>query len=145
LKPHLKATVATLLANGSSRREIERRTGVDRNTIRKLMREMVSAPLEQPNSPTPATDSQPPAGQTPPARPPTLAPTPRPPAHARSGCEPHRQWIEAQVRVGCNATAIYQELIDRFGFKARYNSVKRFCRALRKREPLPISCFSCFS
>ena len=135
LKPHLKATVTTLLVNGSSQREIERRTGVDRKTIRKLMREMVSAPLEQPNSPTPATDAQPPAEQTPPPRPPTLAPAPRPPAHARSSCEAHRQWIEAQVRLGRNATAIYQELVDRFGFTQRYNSVKRFCRSLRKREP----------
>jgi len=25
--------------------------------------------------------------------------------------------------------AIYQELVDRFGFTQRYNSVKRFCRA----------------
>lgn len=135
LKPHLKATVATLLANGSSQREIERRTGVDRKTVRRLMREMVSAPLEQANSPTPATDSQPPAEQTPPPRPPTLAPAPRPPAHARSSCEAHRKWIEAQVRLGRNATAIYQELVDRFGFTQRYNSVKRFCRSLRKREP----------
>ena len=31
--------------------------------------------------------------------------------------------------------AIYQELVDRFGFARRYNSVKRFCRALRAREP----------
>ncbi len=31
--------------------------------------------------------------------------------------------------------AIYQELVDRFGFAQRYNSVKRFCRALRRREP----------
>jgi transposase len=31
--------------------------------------------------------------------------------------------------------AIYQELVDRFGFTPRYNSVKRFCRALRTREP----------
>jgi transposase len=135
LKPHLKATVATLLANGSSQREIERRTGVDRKTIRRLMRQMLSAPLEQPNSPTSATDSPPSAEQTPPPRPPTVTQAGRPPAHARSSCEPHRQWIEAQVRLGRNATAIYQELVDRFGFSARYNSVKRFCRALRKREP----------
>ena len=39
------------------------------------------------------------------------------------------------MRLGRNATAIYQELVDRFGFAQRYNSVKRFCRALRGREP----------
>jgi transposase len=57
------------------------------------------------------------------------------PAHARSACEPHREWIQAQVRLGRNAMAIYQELVDRFGFAQRYNSVKRFCRGLRRREP----------
>jgi transposase len=52
-----------------------------------------------------------------------------------SACESHRQWIEEQVRLGRNATAIYQELVDRFGFTHGYNSVKRFCRRLRTREP----------
>ena len=73
----------------------------------------------------------PPAGEATPAP----IPVPGLPAHARSACEPHRQWIEAQVRLGRNATAIYQELVDGFGFQQRYNSVKRFCRALRKQEP----------
>ena len=31
--------------------------------------------------------------------------------------------------------AIYQDLVDRYGFTHRYNSVKRFCRTLRDREP----------
>ena len=54
---------------------------------------------------------------------------------ARSACEDHRAWIEAQVRLGRNATAIYQELVDRFGFSHRYNSVKRFCRHLKHKAP----------
>ena len=54
------------------------------------------------------------------------------PAHARSACEPHRVFIEEQVRLKRNATAIYQELVDRYGFIPRYNSVKRFVRGLRK-------------
>ena len=41
-------------------------------------------------------------------------------------------WIEAQVRLGRNATAIYQELVDCHAFQSRYNSVKRFCRNVRK-------------
>ena len=77
-------------------------------------------------------------GQIPPPRPPAPGARSPPvglPAHARSACEGHREWIEAQVRLGRNATAIYQELVDRVGFTQRYNSVKRFCRALRSREP----------
>lgn len=44
-------------------------------------------------------------------------------------------WIEEQVRLQRNATAIYQDLVDRFGFSARYNSVKRFVRTLRRVDP----------
>jgi len=31
--------------------------------------------------------------------------------------------------------AIYQDLVDHHGFTHAYNSVKRFCRSLRAREP----------
>lgn len=39
------------------------------------------------------------------------------------------------MRLGRNAVAIYQDLVDERGFIQRYNSVKRFCRGLRRREP----------
>ena len=39
------------------------------------------------------------------------------------------------MRLGRNAMAIYQDLVDPFGFNNAYNSVKRFCRGLRQREP----------
>jgi len=38
LKPHLQTTVKTLLDKGISQREINRKTGVDRKTIRKYGR-----------------------------------------------------------------------------------------------------------
>ena len=176
MTPYQKGAVLTLLQNKVSHREIHRKTGIDRKTIRKLAQVMAaSAVAAEPNFPTPATGSAGLSGQIPPPRPPasevasavaaepnspTLAtgspsvagqiPPPRPPAfkaatpartplvvpaHARSACEPHREWIEAQVHLGRNAMAIYQELVDRRGFTSRYNSVKRFCQALRKHEP----------
>lgn len=142
LKPHQKSSVLTLVQSEVSQHEISRKTGVDRKTIRKLARATALAlALGESNSPTPATGSEGLPGQIPPPRPPageaagTAISGRRLPSHARSACEPHRQWIEAQVRLGRNATAIYQELVDRFGFAQRYNSVKRFCRGLRRREP----------
>jgi hypothetical protein len=54
---------------------------------------------------------------------------------AASLCEPHRAFIESQLRLGRNATAIYQELVDDHGFSGRYNSVKRFVARTRVREP----------
>lgn len=118
LKSHLRITIETLLAKGASQREIARRTGVDRKTIRKY----------QPNSPM-ATGAEAVAGQDPPPRPPA------PPRSASSACEPHRAWIEAQVQLGRNAQAIYQDLVERFGFEHRYNSVKRFVRGMKVRDP----------
>ena len=130
LKPQLKHTVVTLLENRVSQHEINRKTGVDRKTVRKIALALAGA-----NSPM-ATGEAGTVSQIPPPRPPApMGVLPPLPAHARSACEPHREWIEAQVRLGRNATAIYQELVDQFGFAGRYNSVKRFCRGLRRVEP----------
>ena len=70
------------------------------------------------------------ADENPPPRPPAQAP-----AEARSACEVYREWIEAQVQLGRNAISIYQDLVERHGFTHRYNSVKRFVRGLKAREP----------
>jgi transposase len=69
------------------------------------------------------------SGQIGPPRPPVL------PKLAASACEPHRAFIEAQVALGRNAVSIYQDLVDDHGFTQRYNSVKRFVRVLKAREP----------
>lgn len=52
-----------------------------------------------------------------------------------SACEPHRAFIEAQLRLRRNFMAIYQDLVDNHGFTGAYNSVKRFAGGLRAREP----------
>jgi transposase len=48
-----------------------------------------------------------------------------------SACEPFRDFIELSLGKGRNAKAIYQDLVDDYGFTARYASVKRFVRQLR--------------
>lgn len=126
---HKRNTVETLLANGVSQHEIHRKTGIDRKTIRKIGRERVAPPANS----SMATGSGEACGQIPPPRPP--APTASGSAAARSACEPYRDWIEAQIRLGRNAMAIYQDLVDQYGFASRYNSVKRCCRSLRQTEP----------
>ena len=130
LKSHLQITVRTLLSRGTSQREIERITGVDRKTIRRLGRALLAV-----NSPGVATGSagrgsEVLEGQIPPPRPPAS-----PPKMARSACEEHRGWIEEQVQLGRNAQSIYQDLVERFGFAYQYNSVKRFVRSMRVRDP----------
>ncbi len=118
LKPNLRITIETLLLRGESQREIERRTGVDRKTIRRYAA----------NSPGVATGSAADEEQTPPPRPPALK-------TAVSACEPHREFIAAQVALGRNAVSIYQDLVEAHGFDHAYNSVKRYVRGLRAREP----------
>jgi transposase len=139
LKPHLRSTVFTLISQGISQREIHRLTGIDRKTIRFYSKSAVTeAAGGDSNSSTLATGSiAAPEVQNPPPRPPAFAAEKASslPIVARSACEPHREWIEAQVRLGRNAIAIYQELVDTRGFSHAYNSVKRFCRGLRRREP----------
>lgn len=69
-----------------------------------------------------------PVAQIPPPRPP--APTLSP-----SACEPYRVFITEQLRLRRNYTAIYQGLVDGFGFAAGYNSVKRFAGTVVAKEP----------
>jgi transposase/5S rRNA maturation endonuclease (ribonuclease M5) len=139
LKPDLQLTVKTLLIKDLSQREINRKTGVDRKTIRRYARlyDLVP-PRKTVHSKSPilqgvATGFGGPFNQDPPPRPP--APEQKMPKRARSACEDHREWIERQVRLGRNATTIYQDLVELFGFTHRYNSVKRFVRGLKKQDP----------
>lgn len=141
LKPEKLVTMATLLKKNVSQREISRKVGIDRRTIRKYIQQNDFRSLFDNN------DSSPPAdvvatgqvknqSQNPPPRPPAYsADTENIPFHARSACEPHRQWIEEQVRLGRNAMAIYQDLVERFNFNHKYNSVKRFVRGLKQKAP----------
>jgi hypothetical protein len=125
LKPHLQSTVFTLLERNKSQRQIQRLTGIDRKTIRRYQAMFESEKSASANSPMVTTGSETAVTQTP--------PPPRPPAtngssktttfnFARSASEPHREWIEQQVRLRRNAQAIYQDLVDQFAFTACHGS-----------------------
>jgi transposase len=139
LKPALQTTIKTLLNKEISQREIERKTGIDRKTIRRYARLCDLRATEEaddsksPTSPEVATGSETPPVENPPPRPP--ASEPKIPKHVRSACESHREWIEEQVRRSRNAMAIYQDLVELYGFTHRYNSVKRFVRLLKRKDP----------
>lgn len=123
LKSHLQTTLSTLLESNTSHRQIERVTGIDRKTIRTYAKRIEALKANSSGVATGTPD------QTPP---------PRPPAQAKSTastCEPHRAFIEAQLRFKRNYMAIYQDLVDQHGFAGAYNSVKRFAGGLCKHEP----------
>jgi transposase len=134
LKPNQRATVYTLLERNTPRREIARITGIDRKTVRsyrtRWLAEISNSPgVAAGSDPDPNTDAGLVATQTPPPWPPAPA------SISTSLCEVHREFIEAQLRLRRNATAIYQDLVDSHGFTAAYNSVKRFAAKLRHKEP----------
>jgi hypothetical protein len=139
LKPHLQATVKTLLVRGISQQEIHRKTGVARKTIRTygqldgLATEQGDLPPKYPTGQEVATGAGVRSGQNTPPRPPASAS--KLPKHARSACEPHREWIEEPVRLGHNLMAIYQDLVEQFGSTHKYNSVKRLVRGLKNKDP----------
>ena len=126
LKPNQRATVITLLERNTPQREIARITGIDRKTIRSYHARWLLGPS---NSPRVATGSEAVATQIPPPWPPALVST------SSSLCEVHRVFIEAQLRLRRNATAIFQDLVDAHGFTCAYNSVKRFVHNLHKKTP----------
>lgn len=129
LKPHLQTTIWTLLRNGATQREIARITGISRHTIRAYQKRFAAdggAPGADTAGDAPAQTAPP----WPPARSPAASGT-----SASSTCEPHRAFIEEQLKLRRNATAIYQDLVDRFGFDGAYNAVKRFAAKLRRHEP----------
>jgi transposase len=129
LKSHQKITICTLLENQISQHEICRKTGIDRKTVRRYQREWeAKSPM--------ATGSEVKDCQIPPGWPPgNNGSTSKIPQQASSACGPYRDWIEAQVRLGRNAVSIYQDLVEQQGFQHKYNSVKRFVRRLKAREP----------
>jgi len=52
-----------------------------------------------------------------------------------SACEPYREEVEAALALKRNAVAIYQDLVTRHGFAARYASVRRFVSKLGGDRP----------
>ena len=110
MKPHLQTTIWTLLEAGTSQREIERVTGIDRKTIRAYQKRFEAAAATA-ISPGVATDSPRAAAGLAPQIPPPRPPTPTAVAASVSTCEPHRDFIEAQLRLRRNAMAIYQDLV----------------------------------
>jgi len=156
LKPDKKSTITTLLKNGISQREISRKTKIHRKTVSKYANESGLFPVNpdldskyptegevatlrgvRPYGPEAGSDCI--ISQNAPPRPPgnsVFREEKRAiPLHARSACEPHREWIEDQVGLGRNAVSIYQDLVERFGFTNKYNSVKRFVRRLKREDP----------
>ena len=139
-----KQQVVALGRLGWPLRRIEAQTGVRRETASAYLKDAgiaVRAPRTRrppkpasgapvstdPTAPKPA--SQPPVSTDPATPMPSRAPT-------ASACEPYRDLIVQAALRGRNAMAIWQDLVDDYGFAARYSSVRRFLRTLEQSPAL---------
>lgn len=133
-------SILTLVRAGLGFREIERKLGVRRETVSKYAK---AAGLGPPPKSKPASAEGVPTGSGDQNRPAAVGCPPdggaaKPPATPGvniSTCAPWAEWIAEQIDLGRNAMAIYQDLVDRHGFTAKYDSVKRYVGRLREREP----------
>jgi transposase len=130
---------------GWSLRQIERRTGVRRETISEYLRAAgipvrgrggrprVWPPPNPATTPEVSTDSASNPATTGGVSTDSAAPTRAPSA---SACEIYREVITEALGRGRNAMAIWQDLVDDHGFAARYASVRRFVVKLRGATPV---------
>ena len=85
---------------GVSHRKVERRTGVDRKTLRRYATASRSTGV--------ATGSDAVPEQNPPPRPPAQAEAAPSPPIGASACEPHRTWLEVQLQQELVVTGLYR-------------------------------------
>ena len=155
-----QTAIIALWQRGWSQRRIARETGFDRSTVARYVRlEREGRRLEA--SRTPGTDQSKPAISTPGSVPrdgpdgtttasskpaistPGSEGGPGTVAGRQSLCESVREIIEPKLEAGLSAQRIWQDLTSEHGFEGSYQSVKRFCRRVRSRLPLPFRRMEC--
>lgn len=121
LKVSLQTTIYSLADRGWSQRRIAKELGINRETVGRYLR------LAKPAISTAGSDGD---QEAKPAN-----STAGKNGGRRSQCEPLIATIAAKVEVGLSAQRIYQDLVEENGFSDSYESVKRFVRKLKVRQP----------
>lgn len=115
-------SIETLTGQGWSQRRIARELGIDRGAVARHQR--LAAQREA--NPAKVT-----AGSE--------APAPSNPAKVTAGnrgrCSGFEEVILAKIEAGLGGPRIWQDLVDEHGFSASYESVKRFVRRAKARQP----------
>jgi transposase len=122
LKVSHQTTIYSLTDRGWSRRRIARELGIDRETVGRYLQLRAKPAISIPGS-EPAVSAEP------------AISIPGKTAGRQSHCEPLTGVIQAKIELGLSAQRIYQDLVQEHGFTDSYQSVQRFVRALKQREP----------
>jgi transposase len=161
-------SILSLHASGWKQSRIAAELGVDRETVRKCLRQHLPGPKPA-NAPTGSDDPKPaefsglPAPRPKPAEnaptgcsakigapeavpvPPNLAPASPTPDAARgpaSQCEPYRDTILAKLDAGLSLKRIHQDLATE-GIAVHYDALRRYVRRLGHLRPLPFRRMEC--
>ena len=122
LKVSHQEAIRSLYQKGWSQRRIGRELGINRRTVRRYVEEEAKCTTIS----TPGAESV--VGKQP-------AVSVAEPWGRRSRCEPLEAAIDAKMKAGLSAQRIYQDLVGESGFTGSYQSVKRFVRRLKARQP----------
>jgi transposase len=152
--------ILSLHAQGWTQVRIAETLQVDRETVRKYVRQQSCGPKPA-NAPTGSNDSKPPGfsgvsapDPKPPNEPigPPAEPSDCPGASAPTGlafasgpasqCAPYRELIAAKLVENLSYQRIWQDLAEA-GFTVHYDSLRRFCRRLMRRRALPVRRMEC--
>jgi transposase len=142
LNEEKKQQVIALGRLGWSSRQIQRATGIRRETAAAYLKE-AGVPLRPPggwgHNSKPAIEVITDFGAESEVNT-TGAAEPQPGrSPSASACEPHRDAIEPGLSRGRNAMAIWQDLVDSYGFATGYQSVRRYIWKLQGNRP-PEAC-----
>ena len=151
--------IQALTAAGKSQRAISRDLGIDRGTVAKTLSQFQNqppiweaptgfggAPAESSTGDVIAEDSAAHASESDAATCPAGitgesssktdgTETAEPAVGSRSECEAHRDEIIRKLEQGLTAQRIWQDLVDEYGFAAKYHSVRRYVARLQKKTP----------
>jgi len=148
--------IQALAATGHSHRGISLALGVDRSTVARILSQIQNQP---PQWEAPTGSGEAPSGsdgfaEEEPSAPADVAGTGSAthdpggseasaliisdaavPVSSRSDCESYRDEILRKLEQGLTAQRIWQDLVDEYGFAARYHSVRRYVAKLQKKTP----------
>lgn len=126
-------SIQTLAKRGWSQRRIARELNIDRGTVRNHL--TVSPPDSKPAKVTAGEGG---ADEADPAKVTTGSEGAKPAkvtAGTQSRCRGCEELIEEKLKQGLHAQRIWQDLVAEQQFEGSYESVKRFVRKLRERDP----------